>query len=139
MSLGTRLFQHMLPLPTHTHAHTHTYTHTESEQTAKHMVQFEQLCEMKIKITEERNDIVMQAEEERIRYGRKREVVFVTGQLEQKFIVHTHSQHIYTHTYIQHTQTHTHKHSNTSITHLTHTHNKHTNTHKHAGKWRKMK
>ena len=55
----------------------HTHTHTEEEQTAKQVARFNELCEMKLKIVEERNELVMQTEEDRTRYrkgggGRKR-------------------------------------------------------------------
>ena len=53
---------------THTHIHVH-YIHTtlESDWSREDKARFEELCEQKIKIVEERNEIVMQTEEERKR------------------------------------------------------------------------
>ena len=49
------------------HTHTHTHTHTEAEQTMEERTQFKELYEAKIKVVEERDELVMQAEEERVR------------------------------------------------------------------------
>lgn len=44
-----------------------THTHTEAEQNLEEKTQFKELYEAKIKIVEERDELVMQAEEERVR------------------------------------------------------------------------
>ena len=47
--------------------HTYTLHTTDYELTDEERRRFEELCEQKIKIVEERNDLVMQTEEERKR------------------------------------------------------------------------
>ena len=51
----------------HTCAYIYTLAHVDYELTDEERRRFEELCEQKIKIVEERNDVVMQAEDERIR------------------------------------------------------------------------
>lgn len=47
--------------------YTHTHIYTEAEQNLEEKTQFKELYEAKIKIVEERDELVMQAEEERVR------------------------------------------------------------------------
>lgn len=45
----------------------HVHTYTEAEQNAEEKAQFEELCDAKTKLCEERDELVKKAEEERVR------------------------------------------------------------------------